>query len=109
MAKMDEWITNYRQRLVQKDAEAQKKEEKKRKLLEEAREYFGYYVDPRDAKFQVSAFECKWCKCKSQWVSSEQSQRDFWTKTLEGSETEVQIKKIGVGVGFLSPFFLFFF
>ena len=55
MAKMDQWIADYRQRQVQKDVEAQKKEEKKRKLLEEAREYFGYYVDPRDAKFQVSA------------------------------------------------------
>ncbi|XP_076462640.1 large ribosomal subunit protein mL64-like [Babylonia areolata] len=52
MAKMDQWITEYRQRQSQKDAEALKKEEKKRKILEEAREYFGYYVDPRDSKFK---------------------------------------------------------
>jgi len=52
MAKMDQWIEEYKVRLAKKDAEVQKKEERKRKILEEAREYFGYYVDPRDAKFQ---------------------------------------------------------
>ncbi|KAK7099789.1 large ribosomal subunit protein mL64-like [Littorina saxatilis] len=52
MSKMDQWIEEYKKRLTQKEAEAQKKEDKKRKILEEAREYFGYYVDPRDAKFQ---------------------------------------------------------
>ena len=54
MAKMDQWIAEYRQRQEKKEEEVRKKEEKKRLLLEEAREYFGYYVDPRDSKFQVS-------------------------------------------------------
>ncbi|KAK7482660.1 hypothetical protein BaRGS_00026069, partial [Batillaria attramentaria] len=52
MAKMDQWIAEYRQKLAKKGDEAKAKEEKKRKLLEEAREFFGYYVDLRDAKFQ---------------------------------------------------------
>ncbi|KAL8600715.1 hypothetical protein ACOMHN_057304 [Nucella lapillus] len=52
MAKMDQWIREYRQRQTAKESEAMKKEEKKRRILEEAREYFGYYIDPRDAKFK---------------------------------------------------------
>lgn len=53
MAKMNQWIQEYRNRVAKKEAEVQAREKKKRLMLEEAREYFGYAVDPRDAKFQV--------------------------------------------------------
>ncbi|XP_064607059.1 large ribosomal subunit protein mL64-like [Liolophura sinensis] len=52
MAEMDKWIKQYNKRLDAKKAEAHKQQAKKAKLLEEAREFFGYDVDPRDAKFQ---------------------------------------------------------
>lgn len=49
---MNKWIEQYKKRIEAKKAEAHKQQEKKAKLLEEAREFFGYDVDPRDAKFQ---------------------------------------------------------
>ncbi len=52
MEKMDGWIKEYRLKQEELDNETKKKEEKKAKLLEEAREYFGYKVDFRDAKFK---------------------------------------------------------
>jgi len=51
MAKMPEYINLYKQRLQkQKDAEL-KVENKRKALLEEAREFFGYHIDPRDPRF----------------------------------------------------------
>lgn len=53
MAKMNQWIDEYKQRKKKKDEDIKAKEAKKQKLIEEPREFFGYYVDPRDTKFQV--------------------------------------------------------
>ena len=52
MAKMPEYIAQYEKRL-QKEQDAKKKsQEKKQRLMDEARDFFGYDIDPRDERFK---------------------------------------------------------
>ncbi|KAK6180256.1 hypothetical protein SNE40_012443 [Patella caerulea] len=51
MAKMPKWIEEYKARESKKLETQKKQQDKKQILLEQAREYFGYAIDPRDQKF----------------------------------------------------------
>jgi len=52
MAKMPQFVKEYDGRL-EKIAEAERQQEaKKQELMEEARDYFGYSIDPRDPRFE---------------------------------------------------------
>ena len=48
---MPQFIETYKQRLHKLELEERKVEEKRRALLEEARDFFGYRIDPRDPRF----------------------------------------------------------
>ena len=52
MSKMPQLIEQHKKMLKQKDSEVNKMSEKRERLLMEAREYFGYNIDPRDDKFK---------------------------------------------------------
>ncbi|XP_014780382.1 growth arrest and DNA damage-inducible proteins-interacting protein 1 [Octopus bimaculoides] len=52
MKAMPKLIAEFHKQTEQKQLLQKKQEEKKAKLLEEARAYFGYSVDPRDEKFK---------------------------------------------------------
>ncbi|GAB1604403.1 growth arrest and DNA damage-inducible proteins-interacting protein 1-like [Argonauta hians] len=52
MKAMPKLIAEFHKQAEQKEILLKKQEEKKAKLLEEARQYFGYSVDPRDEKFK---------------------------------------------------------
>jgi hypothetical protein len=52
MEKMPELIAQYEEKLHKKEEDMQKAEERKKRLLEEAKEFFGYDMDYRDPKFK---------------------------------------------------------
>ncbi|XP_064625623.1 large ribosomal subunit protein mL64-like [Lineus longissimus] len=52
MEKMPELIAQYEAKLRKKEADVRKSEERKKRLLEEAKEFFGYDIDYRDPKFK---------------------------------------------------------
>jgi len=52
MAKMPEYINQYRAKLAKADEAERKQQEKRKALVDEAREYFGYDLDPRDPRFE---------------------------------------------------------
>lgn len=51
-AKLKTWVKNLEDRKAKKLADAKAQREKKEKLIEEVRSYFGYRVDPKDERFQ---------------------------------------------------------
>jgi hypothetical protein len=52
MAKMPQLIQEYRSKLAKADEQELQREAKRRALLEEARDYFGFNIDPRDPRFE---------------------------------------------------------
>lgn len=50
--KLDGWIKDMKMKVQNKKAEAIAVKERKEKLIEEVRRYFGYTVDPRDDRFK---------------------------------------------------------
>jgi len=52
MAKMQQYIKEYHARKEKVAQQEQLQEAKKRELLQEARDYFGYSIDPRDPRFE---------------------------------------------------------
>lgn len=52
MSKMPQYIQQYRERLTKAEAQERSLESKRKALLEEARDYFGYDIDPRDPRFE---------------------------------------------------------
>lgn len=52
MAKLETWTKDLMNRIAKKEAEAKAVKDRKDKLVEEVRRYFGYTVDPRDEKFK---------------------------------------------------------
>lgn len=52
MARMPQFIKEYHAKLEKAAEQERQHEAKKRALLEEARDYFGYSIDPRDARFE---------------------------------------------------------
>jgi Growth arrest and DNA-damage-inducible proteins-interacting protein 1 len=52
MAKMPQLIDDYRSKLKKADEQERQREAKRHALLEEARDYFGFKIDPRDARFE---------------------------------------------------------
>ena len=48
---MPQYIEEFRQKLYDKQNALDQQENKKREMMEEAREYFGYDVDPNDPRF----------------------------------------------------------
>jgi len=57
MAKMPSIVDQYRTRLSKTDEAERKQREKKQELLEQARDFFGYYLDPKDPRFEQMALE----------------------------------------------------
>ena len=51
---MSQLINEYYQRKRQRKDEEIEFENRKRDIVEEIRDYYGYYVDPSDEKFKVS-------------------------------------------------------
>jgi len=49
---MPQFIKEYNTRLEKAAEKERLQETKRRELLEEARDYFGYSIDPRDARFE---------------------------------------------------------
>jgi len=52
MAKMPQFVKEYHDKLDKVAEKERLQEAKKRELLEEARDYFGYSIDPRDPRFE---------------------------------------------------------
>ena len=52
MSKMPEYIEKYRQRLHKHKAAELQGEQKRKDMMLEARQYFGYKIDPSDPRFQ---------------------------------------------------------
>lgn len=52
MAKMPQIIDEYRGKLAKADQLEEEREAKRRVLLEEARDYFGYDIDPHDPRVE---------------------------------------------------------
>jgi Growth arrest and DNA-damage-inducible proteins-interacting protein 1 len=52
MAKMPQLIDEYRVKLKKADEQEHQREAKRRALLDEARDYFGFNIDPRDPRFE---------------------------------------------------------
>lgn len=52
MGKMPQLIQQYRARLAKADEKEHELDLKRQALLDEAREYFGYSIDPRDPRFE---------------------------------------------------------
>jgi len=57
MAKMPSIINQYRARLAKADEAERKQQEKKQQLMEQAREFFGYALDPKDPRFEQMQLE----------------------------------------------------
>jgi len=57
MAKMPGIIDQYRSRLVKADEAERRQQDKKRELQEQARDFFGYNLDPRDPRFEQMELE----------------------------------------------------
>ena len=53
MANMPRLLKQFHEKQAKKDDLRKQQELRKKKLLEDAREYFGYDIDPRDPKFQA--------------------------------------------------------
>ena len=51
MAKMPQYVAQYKKKLLKQQDELKKLEIKKKALLEEARDYYGYRIDERDPRF----------------------------------------------------------
>jgi len=52
MSKMPQFIKEYHAKLEKAADKERQQEAKRRELLEEARDYFGYSIDPRDPRFE---------------------------------------------------------
>lgn len=52
MKKLDGWIKEMKHKQEKKESETLLAKQRKEKLIEEVRRYFGYTVDPRDEKFK---------------------------------------------------------
>jgi len=52
MARMPQFIKEYHAKIEKAAEQEREREAKKRELLEEARDYFGYSIDPRDPRFE---------------------------------------------------------
>jgi len=52
MARMPQFIKEHRAKLEKIAEQERLQEAKKHELLEEARDYFGYSIDPRDPRFE---------------------------------------------------------
>jgi len=52
MARMPQFIKEYHIKLEKAAEQERQQEAKKHELLEEARDYFGYSIDPRDPRFE---------------------------------------------------------
>jgi len=52
MSRMPQFIKEYNVRLEKAADKEREQETKRRELLEEARDYFGYSIDPRDPRFE---------------------------------------------------------
>jgi len=52
MARMSQFIKEYHARLEKAAEQERQQEAKKQQLLDEARDYFGYSIDPRDVRFE---------------------------------------------------------
>jgi len=53
LKKMPKQIENFYQRIAKKDKTDEERLKKKQELLDQAREFYGYEVDMRDARFVV--------------------------------------------------------
>jgi len=52
MARMPQFIKEYHAKREKAAEQERQQEAKKQQLLEEARDYFGYTIDPRDPRFE---------------------------------------------------------
>ncbi|CAH1774980.1 unnamed protein product [Owenia fusiformis] len=84
MAEMPKHIEKYRQKLQKQGEEKIKQAEKRQKLLDEAREFYGYEVSASDAKFKLM-LETKEAEEKARRKKMRKEKKEqMFLKSLEG-------------------------
>ncbi|KAK3592902.1 hypothetical protein CHS0354_004128 [Potamilus streckersoni] len=92
MAMMPKWIAEYHKREAAKQLAQNEQEKKKQKLLDEARDYYGYSITPQDPKFrqmiEEKALEEKKAKKAMKKQQKTERAQAFLQKQLEQKAKE---------------------
>ena len=82
---MPEYIETFRKKLHNHQDSLVEQEDRKRELMEEAREYFGYHVDPGDPRF---------VRMQEQKREEKQKQRKKLKKEMKTANEQKALKKM---------------
>lgn len=81
MANMPKYIKEYKARLLKAEEEKEQAAAKQKELMEEARDYFGYYIERSDPRF-VMMQEQKELEAKAASKAKKKEQRDANVKKM---------------------------